>query len=269
MLIHSNISAEEGRAVSFAASMIESRKSMPTALTLQFAPGHRPVSEDIARLALRPAETTKFSISHLPSPEEGWLELIAMGLTFDASGLAPDSQAPSLSAEHMIGLDVSAFDQRFEAVRLVPSPHLDGGRVLMPVLRVLCGLGAELARLPGLRAIGWEASKSWMAPAYFMSAIRAWLVGGAFPSLGLTAFDVLDGGALQSQGLALFTGYETRIEPKAGETPQELAKLAARVVHELVQAGPQGLANLTDPAGQVLRSEMQQDQQLLRLWREG
>ncbi|MEO7246897.1 MAG: hypothetical protein ABIW31_00450 [Novosphingobium sp.] len=241
---------------------------MPTALTLQFAPGHRPVSDDIARLAQRPAETTKFAISHQPNPDEGWLEFIAMGLTFDLSGLAPEVQAPSFAAEHMFGLDVSASDQGFEAVRLVPSPHLAGGRMLLPVLRVLCGLGAELARLPGLRAVGWEASCSWMSSAYFMSAIRAWLVGGAFPSLGLTAFSEVQGGALQSHGLALFTGYEARIEPKPGETSQQLAKLAARAIHQLVQAGPQGLAHLADPAGKALRCEMDNDQQLLHLWRE-
>ena len=269
MLNRSNLYAEKERAVSFAASVIGNIISMPTALTLQFAPGHRPVSDDIVRLALRPAETTKFAVSHLPKPEEGWLELIAMGLTFDASGLAPDEQAPAFAAEHMFGLDVSAFDQHLETVRLDPSPHLAGGRMLLPVLRVLCGLGAELARLPGLRAVGWEASASWMAPAYFMSAIRAWLVGGAFPSLGLTAFSVTDTGALQSHGLALFTGYEAQIAAKAGESPQELAKLAARAIHLLVQAGPKGLDSLADPAGQTLHCEMQHDQQLLRLWREG
>ncbi len=269
MLNQSNLRLEIGRAAAFAANVIGKRESMPTALTLQFAPGHRPVSEDIVRLALRPAETTKFAVSHLPKPDEGWLEFIAMGLTFDVSGLAPDQQALSRLPEHYFGLDVSASDQRFEAVRLDPSPHLAGGRMLMPVLRVLCGLGAELARLPGLRAVGWEASSSWMSPAYFMSAVRAWLVGGAFPSLGLTALTPSIGGDLQSEGLALFTGYEARIEAKPGETSQELAKLAARAIHLLVQAGPQGLLNLTDSKGQTLHCEMLADQQLLRLWREG
>ena len=47
-----------------------------------------------------------------------------------------------------------------------------------------------------------------MAPAYFMSAVRAWLVGGAFPALGLTALREEQDGALHSEGLALFTGYE-------------------------------------------------------------
>lgn len=268
MINPANFNPENGRAAQFAVSVIDRRASMPTALTLQFAPGQRPTGDDVARLALRAAESTKFAISHQPDADEGWIELIAMGLTFEASGLAPDDQAHSLAAGHFFGLEAASTAHGLEAVRLVPGPHLSSGRMLMPVLRVLCGLGAELARLPGLRAVGWEAASSWMAPAYFMSAVRAWLVGGAFPALGLTALREEQDGALHSEGLALFTGYEVRIESKPGETPQELAKLASRAIHHLVQAGPQALANVADPAGKVLHSEMASGDQLLRLWRE-
>lgn len=258
-----------GRATPFAANVIESQPSIPTALTLLFAPGTRPSAKDLLRLADKPVETTKFAISHLPEVEEGWLELISMGLTFDVSGLMPFEPAPALVAEHMFGLENVALDANLEAVRIVPGPHLSGGRMLLPIIRVLAGLGAELARLPGLRAVGWEPSRSWMAPTWFMSSIRTWLVGGAFPAMGLTAFSQRRDGGFESEGLALFTGYEVLVEPVAGEEPQETAKLAARAIHVLAQSGAKGLEAITDTKGRAIFHDDEHGIGLLRLWRKG
>ena len=134
--------------------MIEHRSSIPTALTLLFAPGTRPDAKALLHLTEKPVEMTKFAISHYPEVEEGWLELISMGLTFDVSGLMPFEPVPALMAEHMFGLENIALQANLEALRIVPGPHLSGGRMLRPIIRVLNGLGAELARLPGVRAVG-------------------------------------------------------------------------------------------------------------------
>ncbi len=146
---------------------------------------------------------------------------------------------------------------------------------MSPVVRVLAGLGAELARLPGLRAVGWETARSWMAPAYFMSVVRAWLSGGVFPALGLTSLVRGDDAAMTSKGLSLFTGFEVEIAAIAGETAQETARLAARVIHALVEAGAQSGGTsggnlplqLSDPQGRRLHFDMAAGNGLLRVRR--
>lgn len=264
-----NPAAQPGRAIQFADSVIDGRTSASLALTLHFLPGQRPAAGDIVRLAGRPAETTGFAPSFLPPEGDGWLELIAMGLTYDVSGLFPAGAAPAIDAEHFYGFEASGREPRLEAVRVVPGPHLTAGRPPIPVIRVLAGLGAELARLPGLRAIGWQSASSAMSPAYFMSAVRAWLVGGAFPALGLTALFPAGDGTIRSEGLALFTGLELQVEPVAGETPQELAKFAALAAHVLVQSGQEGLSSLVDASGRPGNSDIDLVKGLVRLWRKG
>lgn len=227
----------------------------------------RPGVDAVLRLAARSAESTAFSVSYMPEPDEGWLELQAMGLTFDLSGLAPLPSASSAPAEHYFGLDGTAAGESTDILRLAPGPHLAGATRMMPVLRVLAGLGAELARLPGIQAVSWETAQSRMAPAYFMSAIRAWLSGGAFPSPGLTGLVRRDDGGIESQGFSLFAGYEVAIEPMPGEAVQDLAKLAARVMHHIVQFGTTDLSKLTDSQGRAVMAEPVGSEGILRLWR--
>ncbi|MFM5908546.1 MAG: hypothetical protein ACKOPO_13335 [Novosphingobium sp.] len=203
----------------------------------------------------------------MPEPDEGWLELLAMGLTFDLSGLVPLAPASASPAEHYFGVDRASLGDTKEIVRLCPGPHLSGANRMLPVIRVLAGLGAELARLPGILAVSWESASTRMAPAYFMSAIRAWLSGGAFPALGLTGLVRRDDGGLESRGFSLFAGYELAIEPVPGETPQDAAKLAARVMHHLVQFGNKGLDKITDARGHSLVAETVSNDGLMRLWR--
>jgi len=258
--------AGTGRANPIANSVID-KTSSNAAISLLFAPGHRPEADDVARVMSLPAESTSFSISFRPSRDDGWLELLAMGLTYELSGLSPQGQAPTVLAEHLFGLERSIYSPRPEAVCIVPGPHIASAGGLLPVVRVLAGLGAELARLPGVRAVGWEPSRSWMAPAYFMSLIRAWLAGGAFPALGLTALNRTADGAMESQGLSLFTGFEVRIEPLAGESAQDTARLAARVIHVLVEGGVEAMQAMRDPGGRPLASEYSADRHQFKVWR--
>lgn len=249
--------------------MINKTGSISTAVSLHFAPGHRPDAADVSRVASLPAENTTFSVSHRPKADEGWLEILAMGLTYDISGLAPGVPAASAHVEHLFGLDASVLDPPAEALRLVPGPHLVAGSTLLPVVRILAGLGAELARLPGLLAIGWEPARSLMAPAYFMSSVRAWLSGGVFPSLGLTALSRGDDNVMQSEGLKLFTGFEILLEPIAGEKAQDAAKLASRVINQIVQAGVAEVSSIQDAQGRQLTVEFTAERSQLRVWRKG
>lgn len=243
--------------------------TIETALTLHFAPGMRPDVDALLRTAARQAESTAFMVSFLPEPDEGWLEVIAMGLSYDISGLAPLDPAPSLMPDHRYGLDAESAGLPTEAVRIVPGEHISSARMMLPVLRVLAGLGAEFARLPGLRAVGWETSGSWMAPAYYMSAVRAWLSGGAFPALGLTSLRRAANGTMTSEGLSLFVGFELELAPIAGEPPQETAKLAARLIHQLVHSGSPSQTALVDLQGQPLSSTFDAKEGILRAWRNG
>lgn len=249
--------------------MIDGRGGQVAALTLLFAAGQRPDAAAVARLAARPAENTTFRISHAPVPDEGWLELLAFGLTFDLAGLAPLGPAAPGPTEHLYGLDRATVGAPLEVIRLVAAPHISAGRTLEPVIRVMVGLGAELARLPGLRAVGWEPARSLCAPAYFIGAIRAWLAGGPFPALGLTALDRAADGSLTSVGLDQFCGAEVRVEPLAGEDPAAFGKLAVRVIDAMATGGPAAVAAMLDAAGRRLAIEPNRDATLYRVWRRG
>lgn len=227
----------------------------------------RPNVEAILRLATRPAESTAFSVSLMPEPDEGWLELLAMGLTFDLHGLEPLPAERIEPASHYFGLSQGDYVEGRDALRLTPGPHLAGSATMLPVLRILAGLGAELARLPGLEAVGWVTSSTRMAPSYFMSSVRAWLSGGAFPALGLTGLSTREDGGVESEGLALFAGYEIVIEPLAGESMADRAKLAARAMHAIVQSGTRDIGQLADSQGRKLHAELPAQGGVLRLWR--
>ncbi len=203
----------------------------------------------------------------MPEPDEGWLELLAMGLTFDLHGLEPYPAARINPASHYFGLSQGEYVEGRDALRLTPGPHLAGSSTMLPVLRILAGLGAELARLPGLEAVGWETSATRMAPSYFMSSVRAWLSGGAFPALGLTGLTTRDDGGLESEGLALFTGFEIAIEPIDGESMADRAKLAARAMHYVVQSGTRDIGQFADSQGRALHADLPAQGGVLRLWR--
>lgn len=238
------------------------------ALTLLFAPGQRPDGAAIARLSERPAESTAFAVTHDDDAADGWVEVLAMGLAYDVVGLAPARQVHTPPPEHLFGVDSVLAASRLEAVKITAAPNISGASGILPVIRILAGLGAELARLPGLRAVAWETARSWMAPAYFMSVIRGWLVGGAFPALGLTALDRLEGGALATCGLDLFAGFEASVDALPGEPVQETTKLAARAINQIVTYGPAAVADLADAAGRPLHCEHRAGTGRLHIWRD-
>lgn len=221
-------------------------------LSLLFGQGQRPDAGALQALAQADSGPLHFSISHQPDPEEGWLELLASGLTFDCRGLAPAAPQAAPPGGALLGLAAAPVG---EAVSLAPGPHLLEGGGLPPVVRALAGLGAALAELPGLAAVVWHPARSWMEPGYFRKAIGTWLDGGAFPALGLTTLERHGNAGMTSLGLTLFTGQELRLEGMERHTPQAMAHIALRLIHELVAEGPLLEArDYVGPGGELLHA---------------
>ncbi|MEY4240149.1 MAG: hypothetical protein RL339_2750 [Pseudomonadota bacterium] len=140
-----------------------------------------------------------------------------------------------------------------EVISLAPGPHLAGGAGLVPVLRALAGLGAVLAGLPDVQALVWTPARAWVAPDLFRRSVADWLGGGAFPGLVLTSLEQEPNGAMVSRGLNLLTGQELRFEPDKRVPTARMARLALRLIHELVQSGPlQEQRDFMGPGGEHL-----------------
>lgn len=222
-------------------------------LALVFADGTRPAADAVAALAsgaaaTRPAPGPSFTISHRPDPGEGWVELLTNGLTFDCRGLEPADSAQMPLAGTLIGLGQQPAGG---CITLAPGPHLTAGKGFVPIVRALAGLGARLAALPGVQAVVWQPARSWMAPDYFIKLMADWQSGGAFPALGLTTLQSEANGAMVSRGLELLIGQELRIEAGHNLTPAEVARIAVRLIHQLVNDGALAEAGeFTGPAGE-------------------
>lgn len=221
-------------------------------LSLLFGQGQRPDDPAIEVLSGTASGFPQFTISHRPAEEEGWVELLASGLTFDCRGLAPAAPQPAPPVGTLLGL---AAAPPGEAITLAPGPHLAEGGGLLPVVRVLAGLGAALCALPGLEAVVWHPARSWMKPDYYCRIVESWLAGGAFPALGLTTLEREGAGGMTSHGLTLFTGQELRLEGMERVAPNDQARIAMRLLHELVSDGPvDGPRDYLGPAGQVFHA---------------
>jgi hypothetical protein len=202
-----------------------------------------------------------------PAPDN-WLELLANGLTFDLTGLAPGAAAEAPPRGHTFGLADDFEIGRMEAIRLQPGPHLAEGRTMLPVVRSLAWLAAQLAAMPGTQAVAWHSARSWSAPGQYRDWVLRWTEGGVFPGLGLAALTPMPDGGMQSQGLALFTGQELRLEPELASDRAAGAKIALRLMHWLVERGrlkaPEQLAG---PDGSSLRLEPSDNGRFVRVWR--
>ena len=241
-----------------------------SAASLLFAPGARPPAAAIERLA---NENGGFSVSLDPaqsgaaSDRGDWLELLVNGLTFDLIGLAPGPAAAPPPRTHNFGLDDGPGFSGAEAVTLKPGPHLASGAKMLPVVRSMAWLAAQLADLPGARAVAWHPAHSWSAPGHFRGSVLRWTEGGVFPGLGLAAFAAMPDGGLQSQGLALFTGQELRLEPGLADDRAAVAKIGLRLLHWLVEHGRlKGPESIAGPEGQPLRLEPSGNGRFVRVW---
>jgi hypothetical protein len=242
-------------------------------LSLLFAPGSRPSAADVARLtgvARQSPDLTGFAVSHRPEEPACWLELLASGLTFDLLGLAPGQPAVTGPRSALIGMTEAEAAKPLEAIELVPGAHLAGGEAILPIVRVHAALGARLVELPGVAAVAWRPAGTWVEPRAFVRMVAAWLEGGAFPALALTALIRSGDGTLSTQGLGFFVGRELRLEHGLVETETEAAKLAIRLIHHIVEAGrDEALGPQVTTDGQVIEIRESGDGRFLEVRRSG
>lgn len=245
-------------------------KQQPQAgLSLLFAVGQRPSVDDIERLfATSDTSLLGARISHRADDAEGWVELVANGLTFDLAGLAPADSSAIPEARHRFGVDAELAGSPLEAISLVPGQHIAGGNAMMPVVKTMAGLVANLALHLTAKAVCWHPAGTWMDPGYFARIVLNWQSGGAFPALGLTAVDQTEDGSVMSSGLAYFIGQEVQIEIAPDEAAAETVKLAMRVIDYMVLHGPlRSPRKLDGPSGETLMAEPSQYGQVVWIWR--
>lgn len=217
-------------------------------------------------------ECGQFSISLDTSEdggqEEGWLELLANGLTFDLTGLAPQMPGETAETVHSFGL-APGFDARArEGMLVTPGPHLAAGGAMFPVVRTLAMIAANLVQLEGVEAVAWHPARAMSAPEYFRRSVLRWIEGGPFPGLGLSALVPTEEGGLRSEGLSLFTGQELSMQPEVVGDMAEASKIALRLLDWLVENGQitESFA-FTAPSGQTLRLEPVDNFGIVEVWR--
>ena len=217
---------------------LEPLRSM-AGMTLLFAAGSRPTAREVERVLADPLVSGRGAqVGHRPRDDQGWLELLASGLTFDLRGLAPAGPAANPAVAHVYGLPPDIEKFVFEAALLVPGAHIAAGGALLPVVRTLVGLAAGLALELPVAAVCWNPASVWMEPRYFSRIALNWLAGGAFPALGLTGLRVRPEGDMESEGLAYFIGQEVHLRLGAGVPKAEATKIAVRVIDHLMRHGP-------------------------------
>lgn len=223
-------------------------------MSLLFASGSRPTAREVERLLAQPLASGRGAqISHRPCGDQGWLELLASGLTYDLRGLVPAVPAARPPVTHVYGLpiDIGKFD--FEAVLLAPGEHIAAGGALLPVVRTLLDLAAGLALELPVAAVCWNPASAWMEPRYFSRIAANWLAGGPFPALGLTGLKAGADGEMRSEGLAFFIGQEVHVRLGGGVPQAEVTKVAVRVIDHLMRHGPlEGPESFVGPKDQPL-----------------
>lgn len=219
-------------------------------LSLAFAAGQRPDRETVLALADGENVGARFTASHSSDPADGWVELLAAGLTFDCRGLAPAAPQPLPRHEALLGLEAKPVG---EAIAIAPGPHLADAAGMLPVVKVLAGIGATIAQLPGVQAVAWNPARCWMPPAYFRKVVSGWLGGGPFPALGLTSLQRDRDGSMQTVGLALLTGQELVFAPDRKLGPADIARIAVRLIHALIEVEPLAAPHqFTGPDGETI-----------------
>ncbi|MGX7895393.1 hypothetical protein [Tsuneonella sp. HG222] len=241
-----------------------------SAVSLLFREGTRPNVAAVRSLADAGRE---FSVSFEPDGDadapgagQGWIELLASGLTFDLAGLQPASSCPVPPRLQSLGIEGRA-DTPLEVITLRLGPHLSGGKEMLPVLQALARLGAALSELDGAVGVCWHPASSWSAPKIYCGGVADWVAGGVFPGLILTSLVGSPDGGLQTVGMSTFTGQELRIEPDVAADRTQAAKLAVRLIDYLVIQGRITKADrILGPDSKPLRLEPSANGLFVRIW---
>lgn len=238
-------------------------ESQGAILALAFNSGQRPDAEALVDLSTRGGKAVPFAVTHIGAGRDSWVELLAGGLSFDCRGLAPGDYSVPEKGAALLGLAEVPVG---EVITLAPAPHLAEGRGLLPIVRALAGLGAELSHLTGANGVYWRPAHCWMTPKYFSGVVEEWLKGGPFPGLGLTSLRHAEGGAMVSVGLDYLIGQELHFEPNRRLAPAAVARIAVRLVNDLVASGPlQRPFQLHGPEGELVEVRPSPDRRLLRV----
>lgn len=186
-----------------------------------------------------------------------------MGLTFDCAGLSPGPSAPQPAQGTLLGLHEAP---QGEVVTLAAGPHIEDAPGMQPVVRMLAGLGTRLCELPGVKAAIWRPAHAWMTPSYFHKVVGKWLAGGAFPALGLTTLERDSDGSIYTRGLDLMTGQELRFSPDAKLGAADVARIAVRLIHALIEVEPLETSHqFTGPNGEAIDVAPMADKRFLRV----
>lgn len=219
-------------------------------LSLVFAEGQRPDLVAVTAHGSDAGAGVPFSISYAARIEDGWAELLAMGLTFDLAGLSPGPAGPAPEAGTLLGLLEAP---QGEVLTLAAGPHLGDAAGMIPIVRVLAGIGVRLCALPGVLSAVWRPASAWMTPTYFQKVVGKWLEGGAFPALGLTSLERDSDGSIYTRGLSLLTGQELRFAPDARLGAADYARIGVRLIHALIETDPLTVAHqFTGPDGEAV-----------------
>lgn len=156
-----------------------------------------------------------------------------------------------------------------DPLQLLPGPHVSAGGNSLPVAKALVGLASDLLRhFDDLVAVVWPPSNSVIGRRFFESTTSAWISGGPFPALGLTAFRETLDGAVQSVGLEYWIGQEIRIEPPLSADPVAATRLGVRLVNQLViLGGIEGSERIVGPDGSRLLLTLSRNQKFIRVSR--
>ncbi|MEM1051014.1 MAG: hypothetical protein AAGI28_02860 [Pseudomonadota bacterium] len=202
--------------------------------------------------------------------DQVWIELLRDGLTFDLAGLAPGRARAFPPIWHRFDLDSLPTEADYEVLHLAPGHHLAGGERMMPVAMGLLGLARDLVdHFDELAGVVWPPSMSAIGHRFFESITTAWLDGGPFPALGLTAFRETTDGALQSEGLGFWIDQELRIEPPLATDKVSATRLGVRLINQLVLVGGvETSERVVAPDGSRLIMRPSRNGKFVRVWRE-
>lgn len=278
------IDARRGRAFD-AVNATKGRRVSVHGVCLLFAAGARPDRLAVREFALRHA-TVSVSFDPAERPplkaidaqsiaangvpqfdDHQWIELVHSGLTFDLRGLVPPPGVLIPETEYLVDFNRRPSQSDFEAIELVPGSHLSGGERTLPVLKAMFALARDIVHhFTEIKAVIWAPSQSVIGRRFFESTVTAWVDGGAFPALGLTAFrETLDGG-LQSVGLEYLIGQELRIEPSLAADKVSATRLGVRLINQLVLVGRVTEGEyVIAPDGQRLRVEPSENGKFVRV----
>ena len=232
---------------------------------------HDPSNETPLHLVAADGETIEPIIEKVkPAHDLVWLELLREGLVFDLCGLNPGEAVDFPQVEHLFDLPEMPGAATYDALHLAPGQHLAGGERSVPVVKGLVGLARDLVHhFDDLQAVVWPPSASAIGQRFFESVSTAWLEGGAFPALGLTAFRETIDGALQSRGLDFWIGQELRIEPPLSNDKVAATRLGVRLINQLVLVGGiDGSERIIAPDGTRLIMRASRNGKFVRVARE-